>query len=204
SFWHVQAKDGREFTSQALIMTCPIPQALFLLKQSKLVLPSNLLGRLESIIYSRCIAGLAILENDSDIPEPGGVRLDNESISWLACNRKKGISHSNAITLLTTPEFSIRHWDDDDSQIALLMVDSARPYLGSEVLDAHIHRWRYSQPCTFFGDHYLALREPGVLIMAGDAFSPNHTISPILNLERAALSGLQAANYYIQNQDYFV
>lgn len=201
SCWYVHTKDGREFKCRSLIITCPIPQALDLFKQSNITLPSDLLVRLENVLYFSCIACLALLDKESNLPEPGGIRLDGKSVAWLACNRQKGISKSNAMTILSTPEFSMLYWDDYDSQIASLMIDSSKPFLDSAVLEAQVHRWRFSQPSTFFGECYLTLREPGLLIMAGDAFSSTESNETVLNLERAALSGFQAAKHYIKHQE---
>ena len=200
SSWQVQTEDGRVFKSRGLIITCPTPQALNLLRQSNINLPSDMYQRLEGVKYSRCLAGLVLLERESNIPDPGGVRLPGQSVAWLACNRKKGISKCNAITILATPEFSMLNWSEDDSKIVSLMVDSAKSFLGAAVMEAQIHRWRYSQPSTFYGEYYLALRDPGILIMAGDAFSPANGHDHTLNLERAVQSGLKAAHYYIRHR----
>lgn len=200
STWYAQTKDGRLFKSRDLIITCPIPQALSLFRQSNIELPTDIYLRLESVKYSRCLAGLFLLERESKIPDPGGVHLDGQSVAWLACNRKKGISRGNAVTILATPEFSMLHWEQNNLKTASLMFDSAQQFLGSAVTEAQVHRWRYSQPISFFDEYYLALRDPGVLIMAGDAFSPTDTNDHTLNIERAAQSGLKAAQFYIQHQ----
>jgi renalase len=195
--WLVQTEGGACFQADVLMITSPIPQSLALFDCSEIILLSELRHRLEQVIYQRCIAVLALLERPSIIPDPGGVRLNDPSLAWIACNRKKGISQGNAVTLHATPEFSQTYWQTDSSIVAAKMFDIASYWLGSTVVDYQVHRWRYSQPNTFFGEFYLALREPGLLVMAGDAFSSTRTEESSLNLERAVLSGFEAANYLL-------
>jgi renalase len=195
--WLVQTEDGVCFQGDVLIITSPIPQSLALFDCSEIVLPSELRHRLEQVNYQRCIAVLALLERPSIIPDPGGVWLNDPSLAWMACNRRKGISQGNAVTLHATPEFSQTYWEIDNPIVAAKMFDIASPWLGSTVVDYQVHRWRYSQPNTFFGEFYLTLREPGLLVMAGDAFSSTRSEESSLNLERAVLSGFEAANYLL-------
>ena len=71
------------------------------------------------------------------------------------------------------------------------------PWLGSKVVKYQVHRWSYSQPKTFYGKPYAAIQKPGTLVMAGDCFSESKVKEPSLNLEKAALSGIEAANYLL-------
>jgi len=196
--WLVQTEGGACFQGDALIITSPIPQSLALIDCSEIILLSEIRHRLEQVIYQRCIAVLALLERPSNIPEPGGVWLNDPYLAWIACNRRKGISHGNAVTLHATPEFSQTYWETDNSIVAAKMFDITSHLLGSTVVDYQIQRWRYSQPNTFFGEFYLALREQGLLVMAGDAFSSTRSKESSLNLERAVLSGFEAANYILR------
>ncbi|MFM8294934.1 MAG: NAD(P)/FAD-dependent oxidoreductase [Microcystaceae cyanobacterium] len=197
SHWRVQTENGANFPGEALILTSPIPQSLALLDDSEILLPSPLRYRLENVIYHPCIAVLALLEKPSRIPEPGGLRLKDASLAWVACNQKKGISQGNAVTLQATPEFSHAYWETDNAMAAEKLLEIASPWLGSSVMEYQVHRWRYSQPQTFLGEPYLALSEPGRLVMAGDAFSSPKTEDASLNVERAVLSGWQAAHYLL-------
>lgn len=198
SHWRVQTEGGTVFEGESLVMTAPVPQSLALLDASTIVLPSELRHRLETVMYQPCIAVLALLEQPSLIPEPGGLRVDDASLAWIACNQKKGISpQGSAVTLHATPEFSRTHWETDNATTAEKLLDIASPWLGSTVVDYQVHRWRYSQPQTVFGEPYLAVQEPGLFVMAGDAFSSTIAAEPSSNLEKALLSGLEAANYLL-------
>ena len=200
SYWIVQTEeDDSLFQGNSLILTAPLPQIMDLLDQSGIVISLEIRNRLEGVIYHPCIAILALLERPSLIPEPGGLQLSDPSLKWIACNQKKGISPQGAaVTLHATPEFSHTHWSIDERTIADKLFHIASPWLGSTVVEYQVHRWRYSQPQTCYGDPYLALKKPGLLMMAGDAFSSSNSAEPSLNLEKAALSGLEAAKYLLE------
>jgi renalase len=196
--WFAQVENGTQFQADALIITAPIPQSLALLDAAAIALPLDLRHRLEQVSYQPCIAILALLEQPSQIPLPGGLRLNTAELAWIACNEQKGISaRGHAVTLLATPEFSQDFWEMDNRVIAEALLEDASAWLGSPVIDVQVHRWRYSQPQACFGEPYLARREPGRFVLAGDAFSSTLAGDSSLNLEKAALSGLAAADYLL-------
>ena len=191
SQWLIQAENGANFAGDILIMTSPIPQSLALLDSSQITLAPELRKRLEEVVYHKCIAVLALLEKPSQIPEPGGLLLDKNPLSWIASNHLKGISPQGyAVTLHASSEFSETHWETNNENLVNQLFAAASPWLNSHVIEYQVHRWRYSQPCTVYGEPYLALPELS-LILAGDAF-----VAP--NVEGAALSGLAAAEYILQ------
>ena len=190
SKWIIQAENDSHFEGDILTMTSPVPQSLALLDSSDIILNSELRKRLVQVVYDKCIAVLALLEKPSQIPQPGGLFLDGEPLSWIASNYQKGISPNGyAVTLHAGHEFSEVHWDTDNENVANKLFTAASPWLNSEVIEYQVHRWRYSQPRTLYGEPYLALQKPS-LIFAGDAF-----VAP--NVEGAALSGLEAAEYLV-------
>ena len=199
SQWLVRSDNGTCFQGDWLLITSPVPQTLDLLNNSAIALPPDLKKRLEQVTYHPCIAVLALLEKPAAIPEPGGLRLNDSSLAWIACNRQKGISpQANAVTLHATPAFSQTNWDTENSTLAEKLLEIASPWLGSSVADYQVHRWRYSQPQTCFGEAYLGLREPGLFALAGDAFSTTPPAEPSSHLEKAALSGLATANFLLK------
>lgn len=198
SGWHVRTENGDRFQGNSLLITSPMPQTLALLDNSAIALPLELRNRLERVTYRPCITVLALLAKPSSIPPPGGLRPNDASLAWIACNRQKGISPlGNAVTLHASPEFSQTHWQTADSVIADILCDRAATWLGATVVEYQIQRWLYSQPQTFYDGSYLALQAPGLLVMAGDVFRATPTVAPSLHLETAARSGLAAANYLL-------
>ena len=191
SQWLIQAENGAHFTGDILILTAPIPQSLALLDNSEIILAPAVRESLEQVVYHKCIAILALLEKPSQIPEPGGLFLNGNPLAWIASNHKKGISpRGYAVTLHAGSEFSDVHWETENENIFHQLLNAASPWLNSNVLEYQVHRWRYSQPRTVYGQPYLALPEPS-LILAGDAF-----VAP--NVEGAVLSGLAAAEFFLK------
>lgn len=189
--WIAIAENGGEFHGDVAIVTAPVPQSVDLLDSSQISIPSQIRERLEKISYSRCLAVLALLERESQIPEPGGLRGDSRQVlSWLCCHQKRGISPEvPAVTILATPEFSLTNWDENSDLVAHRLLDAAQPWLGADVIRYQVHGWKFSQPETFYGEPYAALTAPGLVILAGDAFSEQR------NVEGAVLSGLAAGEY---------
>ena len=167
--WLVEVEGNRSYHGDVLVMTPPVPQSLALLDTSEIALPSDIRSSLEQISYYSCIAVLASLEKHSNIPAPGGMALEDESLIWIADNYQKGISTSHAVTLHATPKFSETHWDSDNAEIADKLLNAASKYLNSTVTKYQVHRWRYSLPKTFYSEPCLTLPELS-LVMAGDAF----------------------------------
>lgn len=195
--WMLQTAEGQEFRAEAVLITAPLPQALALLEASAIALPPTPHAALTQVCYQPCIALLALLKQPSLLPS-GGVRSPHATLSWLVCNQQKGISpQAVAVTIHATPDWSETHWDLEDAIVAETLLDAASPWLGGPVVDYQVHRWRYSQPQTWYAASHFVLEDPGLLLLAGDAFQatpPAPTVSPLLlHLERAALSGVAAA-----------
>ncbi|MEL6495226.1 MAG: FAD-dependent oxidoreductase [Cyanobacteria bacterium J06623_7] len=181
--WTVETENGEQYLSEMLLLTPPVPQSLDLLDVSLIVLPLDVRFILESITYASSIAVLALLEQPSAIPAPGGLALEEQELVWLGDNHQKGISPNGyAVTLQSSSDFSEYYWDSDDAEIAYKLLTAAADYLGSAVIKYQVHRWRYSQPRTCHSQPNLALSEIP-LILAGDGF-----VSP--KIEGAVLSGI--------------
>lgn len=199
--WTVQGENGVNFTGDTLVITAPVPQTLELLGRSAIASPPPIQSRLEAVTYAPCIAVLALLSQPSQIPQPGGLRLNDPVLSWIACNQQKGISPAaTAVTLHATPEFSQTHWDLDNAEIAEPLFNAAAAWLGAKPTDYQVHRWRYSQPNTVYGEAFLALEHPGICLLAGDAFASAIATDPSLVLEQAVLSGLATAHHLLNHQ----
>ncbi len=169
--WIVETETGQSFERDSLIMTPPVPQSLSLLENSDIPLPSSIKSRLEGVSYHSCTTILALLEQISLIPEPGWLKPSDSPIWAISSNHKKGISPQGfAVTIHSTPEFSDANWNTEEAVIAEKLFNAASHWLGSTVIDYQVHRWRYSHPKTVYGEEFLALENPGLLILAGDAF----------------------------------
>ena len=179
--WTIKIDDGTVFQSDALVVTCPLPQAYSLLITAHVDIPEALF----KCEYDRTIGLLAVLDGESAVPAPGGVQNPSESLQFVADNYMKGISHIPALTLHFSPAFSEQHWDDEPHALHQLLVHHAQTFLGNaHIVESQVKKWRFATPRTPWQERIWQYES---LVIAGDAMS-----GP--KVEGAALSGLAAAN----------
>ena len=94
--WHVITDELDIFPASALLITLPAPQALNLLDKSGGHLPDFSHEPLHQIKYHPCLAVLATLDRESNIPAPGGLKMEGSVLSWVADNFKKGQTSRSA------------------------------------------------------------------------------------------------------------
>jgi renalase len=187
SGWLAVFENGKTLAARSVLLTAPVPQALALLDAGGVMLEESVRAQLEAIDYEPCLAVMAILKDQSNIPEPGFIRPESDSIAWMADNFIKGVSTMHAVTLHATPEFSRKHWDANRQETGKLLLAAATPWLGSPVAEFQVHGWRYARPASKQPQHpCLVLNEKATLVIAGDAFGGPR-------VEGAALSGWAAA-----------
>jgi predicted NAD/FAD-dependent oxidoreductase len=182
SKWQLKIDDGSVLDADAIIVTCPLPQAYALLVTAGIELPESML-RTE---YDRTICLLAVLNQSSAVANPGGLQNPDETFSFIADNAIKGISSAVALTMHANPQFSLEHWDTSTDDVQHLLLERATPWIGdATVSTSQIKKWRLATPQTIWPERYWA---NDMIVLAGDAFG-----GP--KIEGAALSGLAAANY---------
>ena len=185
SKWQLKIDDGSVLDADAIIVTCPLPQAYALLVTAGIELPEPML-RTE---YDRTICLLAVLNQSSAIANPGGLQNPDDTFSFVADNAVKGISSAVALTLHANPQFSLEHWDAPQQDVHDLLLKQAKPWIGdATVVTSQVKKWRLATPLTIWPERHWANE---MIVLAGDAFG-----GP--KIEGAALSGLSAANYLQQ------
>ena len=192
NFWKIISESNNVLNAKSIILTAPIPQSLLLLREVECVKMEQVKSKLESIEYDPCIAVMALLDGSSKIDAPGSYEFKEGSISWICDNRVKGISpDGGGVTIHGSPTFSRKYWDEDREYAGNLLLEIAREWLDSKVLEFQVHGWRYSKPINFYGERYAFLDDSLPLFLAGDAF-----LGP--RVEGAALSGLSASEKLLE------
>jgi predicted NAD/FAD-dependent oxidoreductase len=187
--WIAESENGKIFDASQLILTAPVPQSLSLLRTGLVSLPDREMERLQSIYYHPCIAVLVLLKGPSKIPPPGGIKIDSSPLQWLADNTQKGISpKSTAITIHATADFSRQNFNQNPDQLAETLIMAAEPWIGDDIQDWQLHKWRYSQPAHIYTERFLEIPGSQPLFFAGDAFGGPR-------VEGAALSGMAVGVY---------
>lgn len=190
SVWTAHLDNTHRLIARSLVITCPVPQTLEMLKHSQIELASAISERLQKIQYESCIAVMAVLDAPTILDDPGALALDQGPIAWISDNHKKGASPIPAITIHASDDYSAKHFKHDRLAVGKDLIEQARPLFGeAKVLDFQVHGWLYSKPTTTDNDASLlasAGENMPPLILAGDAFAGPR-------FEGAVLSGWSAA-----------
>ncbi len=184
--WTAILESGQAVAADALIVTTPVPQALDLLDLGGAELPDSHRASLDRIKYHPCLALMVALAQQSRVPAPGALRLEEGPLSFICDNRLKGISPGAALTLHASPDFSREHWNLSESTLAEMLLRSAQPWFSGSPQSLTLHRWRFSMPVEPYRERFLRVPGPAPLLFAGDAFNGPR-------VEGAALSGMAAA-----------
>lgn len=191
-YWVATSESGARFGARHLVLTSPLPQALTLLDTCGLDYAGADLPALRRIRYAKGLTTLAILDGPSALPPVGFVKVLQSPLSLVADNHLKGISPEvTAITIHADAAFAEQHWDSPDEIRGPLVLEAAKPWLGSAVREYHCHRWGFTTPLNPWHQKYYT--NPAMeLTLAGDAFGG-------ARVEGAALSGIEAAEVILQN-----
>lgn len=162
----VVVETGQRIEAEAIIVTAPIPQALDVIDDD--LISAEARSTLEGIDYDPCIAVMAVLGEDPELPE-AHLAPDSDLIAWIADNRHKGVSELPAVTIHSSPEYarSLLEAGTDVWQGDLL--GEFQRLVGIPVVESIAHRWRYSMPNNPLDTGYLQLG--GGVWLAGEAFS---------------------------------
>lgn len=180
--WEVRLDDGSVHHTDALVVTCPLPQTFSLLVSAGVVMPEEL-WRTD---YDRTLSLLAVLDRPSAVRAPGGLQ-DDPQFTFVADNQAKGLSAVPALTLHANPEWSRAHWDDDHAEAEAALIELARPHVGdAAIVASQLKRWRFATPQKAWPEPCWRADDAPTLLVAGDAFA-----GP--KVEGAACSGLAAA-----------
>jgi renalase len=135
---------------------------------------------------------MAVPANPGEVPEPGGVQIEDDPLFWIADNRKKGISEVPAVTIHAGPEFSREHAKSDDATVSRLLLEEAKDYVGAGVKATAVYHWEYSQPTNPHDEPFVYVEGPPPLVFCGDAYA-----GP--KIEGAVTSGLAAAGKLLES-----
>lgn len=189
--WEVMTEKGDVHRADSLVLTAPVPQSLHMIDNGNFDLDEKIRKQLDEISYYPCIAVLAELNGPSALTSPGGMYIDDPVVSWIADNNQKGISpEAVALTIHTTPEFTEENWEADDKKISDTVIQKVTEYLGSEVVNVQVHRWRYSLPVKVAEQNYLLANQQPPLLFIGDAFGGGR-------VEGAYISGIEGTKALI-------
>ncbi|MEM7009512.1 MAG: FAD-dependent oxidoreductase [Thermodesulfobacteriota bacterium] len=189
--WSVSSEDGKEFISDIVILTPPLPQSLDIIDSGNFELEQTIRTELELISYDPCIAVLAEIDGPSQIPDPGAVQINGTVVSWICDNSKKGISEDvNTITIHSSGNFARDNWDRNSDDLAKDILNEVSDLIGSQIISTQVHKWKYCIPTNPLNNYFLVGSNVPNLIFCGEAFGG-------AKVEGAFLSGLKTAEELI-------
>ena len=131
--WSVMTTAQERFRGRALILTPPVPQSLALLDAGHVRLPDQQRMVLDAIRYGRCLSGVFVVDGNMALPEPGALQRPAAPISWVADNRRKGISTAGrTLTVHASPVASAERWTETDEAVLAWMAAELEPWLAPE------------------------------------------------------------------------
>ena len=129
------------------------------------------------------------LAKPSNIPKPGGLKMDHDILSWICDNQIKGISSVPALTIHTTSNYAEKTWDYPEKEKINYVTDIVKDFLKISVKSALAQRWRFALPSN--SPQIGSISNFNLqMTFAGDTFGGTR-------VEGAALSGLDAADQII-------
>jgi predicted NAD/FAD-dependent oxidoreductase len=183
SLWRLDIDDGTGEDLDAVVLTCPLPQARSLTITAGVDLPPAF----RDTDYDRTLALLAVLDRPGAVPPPGGVQDADETFSFIGDNQAKGLSVAPAITFHARADWSLTWWDRPRDETHAELQRRAAPWLeDAAIVASEVKRWRFATPQAIWPDPCWTADGAAPLAFAGDAFAGPR-------IEGAALSGLAAA-----------
>ena len=188
--------DGASLEAPAAVLTPPVPQTLDLLDAGGVSLEAEERKKLEAVAYEPCFALMAVLNNPSRVPPPGGLAIDSGPIAWIADNQQKGISPLPALTIHATPSFSSEHFEDEPAEVARLLLAAAERWIdggAAGVVEQSLQRWKFARPVSMFEAPLAVVHRQPAIVLAGDAFVGQR-------VEAAVTSGAAAARWLVRSE----
>lgn len=185
--WLATDGQGNTWAGRAVVLTPPVPLALVLLDVGGVSLPPNDRAALERIRYAPCLCGLFLIDGEMALPLSGAIQRPGAAISWLADNRRKGISRRGTLTVHSGREASRERWSWNDRRVLSWMEQEIAPWVGVALVEPmRLVRWPFAVPTNIHPARTLVSNPGAPLAFAGDAFDGPR-------VEGAALSGWAAA-----------
>ena len=124
--WSVTCDDAQTVTASTLVLTAPIPQSFHLSLRLLRHCHVNC-GRPTTIAPLL----LAALDGPSALTGSGARHEPSDDIAFVVDHAVKGISPIPAITMNTSPEWSVSIWDAPNDEIEAALSELISPFLGS-------------------------------------------------------------------------
>ena len=191
--WFLESSENTNFSSKYLIMTPPLPQTIKLLANHINLFDKKFLEEIKKIKYDKCISLMISIKKETNIKFPGAIQKPNKFWDFVADNKLKGISKKHCITAHASPSFSDSIWGFNDEKCKSIMLYELAKIVNFDKIETKIHKWKYAKPKHVLNYFFKQAKHNPNLIITGEIFGG-------AKLEGAFLSGINTANYLVNNR----
>lgn len=163
---------GNIFLSKQVILSCPLPQTVEILKKSNMAFPHDL----EKIIYAKALVGLFEVQSSNENLRNFKYQSNINSAIFSASNQlSKNVSKTLAFSCTMTPDWSEIHFDESEESILWQIQIEFNHFIKSidehaTIVKSQLKKWRLSHPHQIYESLQLDLLENGEILLIGDAF----------------------------------
>lgn len=186
SAFAVECQGGAVWTASAVVLSCPLPQAIQITQSSSLGLDRSLISRLGAVSYDPCATLLLRLKGGCGVASPGFARLLNPVLDTVTDVFQKGTSERPGLVFHSTAVFAEENYERERSEIAERMIAAAQALFSFEVEEHYLHLWRYARRKGEGAGGLFAHANSCPLFFAGDGFGA-------ASIEGAFVSGKSVA-----------
>ena len=164
--WISSFESGLVQTSDELVLTCPVPQSIDILRASGITVPPSL----NSLRYSKAL--VVLIENSLTsftFKKFGYIEPKHDVVFSVADQKAKGLSPVPALTVTLNESFSEKAFDSDDGSVfkeTIKALDDLSP--GFVAGSMQLKKWRYCKIIESFETSFIEIQKG--LYLAGDAF----------------------------------
>jgi renalase len=165
--WSVELENRPALESKTVVLTCPLPQSLEILKSSQI--PFDV--QLSKITYEKALVALFEgVEATANVASSHGyIEPANNAIFSVADQFAKGLSRIPAWTVTMSAEFSETNFDQPEPETLDLIEDAVHRFdSGFKSEHRQLKKWRYCRPTSKFTAPFFKVADG--LFLAGDAF----------------------------------
>jgi len=202
--------EGFELYADYLVLTTPAQQAADLL-------PSSYIARewLQQVQCAPVFVSLLLCDNQLNADNPF-MLLDHPDVARISFEHDKPERTHHDYSVLkveATTKFTLLHLNSDKSAVQKMLIEAAQDILSTQlnVVEAHTHRWLYSQyspeNIDLFNHYQIKLNEPYLnlhhnLFLCGDYIAKAHFMKHMPNglhcdFETSFLAAEQLAQYLL-------
>lgn len=192
--YELKVDSGEFFRAKSVFISAPLPQSLELLENSEISFSENL----KFIAYAKAVVGLfRVQSGGADFQQLRFVTEVNGQIYSVSNQFSKGVSSHLAFTVVMTPAWSEREFENPDAMILDKITNEFLAFLNTlgsdyQILESELKKWRYSHPLTQYTQLFEQVGSQKQIYLLGDAFGGGSV--------RGALRSAEAVQSHFLNE----